>query len=69
LVHEGLYIVNVVEDVVPFVHLDGEEQDVGQVFGLVDVASRPPRFYRFFVSFYMCQLFVHQTCGNDGKGF
>ena len=41
LVCKGFYLVDVVEDVIAFVHLDGEEfapyeQDIGQTFGFVD---------------------------------
>ena len=40
----------------------------GQVFGLVDVAQGFPHFRRSFASFDVCQLFLHQTRGDNGEG-
>ena len=63
-----------VENVGDFVCLNGEElapyeQDVGQTFGLVNVAQGLLRFCRSFISFNIRQFIVHQARGNDGEGF
>ena len=67
------YLVDVIEDVIMFVHVDGEEltpyePNVRQAFGLMDVTQGFPRFCLSFTSFDMHQLLVHQICGNDSEG-
>ena len=67
------YLVDVVEDVVALVHLNGKElalykQNVRRIFGFVNVTKHPSRFHGVFAFFDVRQLHVHQTHGNDGEG-
>ena len=67
---QRFYLVDVVEDVGAFVHLQfflPWEQDDGQVFGLVDVVQHLSRSCHFFTPFDMRQLIATKLVAMMAK--